>query len=421
MSTNKINRGEEMLLDLKDSARRRILCGLRWDPMQAASKGSEATNREIAARGGMTTAHDLDLLCLTFDKYGRFIEGVTGEEGHRTGDSGNIYHTGDVIDGADSLDDEQISLELFNMSSKVDQVFFIAEVQSAHKFGEVASPEIRIANAADDHDFAQSFLGRGDGAQADAYVFGRIRRHPQGWTFRYIGEYLDGSQVKDWAEALSYHIEAEKGTDATGKKRPPAPGKGQTVKLHYSLEARQRVVCGLNWDPADEDPGTAERLKNLGKNVDTFDLDLACVMYDAEGEAVDGVSAQASETVDSSGKVYHSGDDTSGEGDNVDDEAISVELKDLPAYIHHIVFLSEIQSLHTFDEVFNPSMRIADGKSNEDQLEAPLQGPNSEGKNAYVFARMSRAEEGWNLTFIDEFCRGEEIEDWIEHLKRYLG
>ncbi len=399
-----LDRGEEILLDIRDSARRRVVCGLRWDPLT----------------GGSHTVHDLDLLCLVFDKQGRLMEGVTGEEGHRTGDSGNIYHTGDVVDGEDSLDDEQISLELFNISRKVHQIFFIAEVQSAHTFGETVNPEIRIANAIDDRNFAHSYLGQNVGADENAFIFGSIYRHPQGWMFKYVGDYFDGAHIADWTETLKEYIEVEELPEG-GAAGSITPAKGETLPLHYTKEARHRIVCGLNWDPLESDVGRIEKLKNLGQNIESFDLDLACVMYDADKEVVDGVSAKPDETVDESGKVYHSGDDTSGEGDGVDDEAISVELKELPDYIHHIVFLAEIQSLHSFDDIINPSMRIADGKTDDEQLTSSLATPEGAGKNAYVFARISREGGDWKLTCIEEFFDGHDIEDWIEHLKRYLA
>lgn len=397
-----LERGAEILLDIQNSARRRIICGLRWDPKEATDVPVDPMTAKM---GGNMLTHDLDLLCLAFDKRGRFLTGVTGEEGNRIGDSGNIYHTGDVIDGEDILDDEQISLELFNLSSNVHQIFFIAEVQSADSFKSVANPEMRLANAIDDRNFAHTSLIRPGGEDSSAFIFGSIVRMQNGaWTFKYIGEFLDAALVQDWPKTLEPFLDVERGTDGNPVPAPPMPAKGQTVPLFYSKEARQRIVCGLNWDP----------------DKDTPDIDLACVIYDESGKAVDGVSASPDESIDASGKVYHSGDDTSGEGSRTDDESISVELKDLPDYIHHIVFLAEIQSGHSFGTIKNPSMRIADGKTNEDQLFTALHKPESKDKNACVFASISRKDGMWVLTAVEDYFNGEDIEDWIVHLNRYL-
>ncbi|PJB70771.1 MAG: hypothetical protein CO093_06995 [Alphaproteobacteria bacterium CG_4_9_14_3_um_filter_47_13] len=399
-----LRKGDEILLDIQSSARRRVVCGLRWDPLDESQIQVQTQDLE---KGKIVSKEcDLDLLCLVFDKHGRFLSGITGEEGYRTGDRGNIYHTGDVVDGEDYRDDEQISLELFNISANIHQIFFIAEVQSAHTFGIVPNPEIRIANAIDDRNFAHAYLGGHLGAHKNSCVFGSIYRTQGGtWTFKYIGEYFDAAQILDWPETLVPFLEVKKGEDGKPAPAPPLPKKGETVPLFYTKQAQHRIVCGLNWDP-----GTAE----------TYDLDLSCIMYNKAGEAVDGVSAQPEENIDSSGKIYHSGDDTRGEGDRTDDEAISVELKDLPANICHIVFIAEIQSGHNFEHITNPSMRIADGKTNEDQLLTPLSTPDSQGKNGCVFARISRKEDGWTLTLIEDYFNGEDIDDIVEYMSKYI-
>jgi len=411
-------RGEEILLDLQDSARRRVTCGLSWG---GATEDGLVISRAAVAEGSKTGVHDLDLVCLLFDKFGGFIDGITGEENFRTGDNGNIYHTGDVTGSEDVIDEEEILLELFNLSRKIYQVFFIAEVQSFHNFGEVSGPTMRLSTATGDKVLATADLTEEAAQTANAFIFGCLRREQAGWVFKYIGDYFDGSEVTDWAHTLKEYLEIAtpdgKGT-YTG---PRIPAKNQTVPLHYSKEARQRVFCGLNWDPSTEVTSAIDKLKNRGHNVETFDLDLACVMYDKKHEAVDGVSAKADETVDGSGKVYHSGDHTSGDGDSVDDETISVELKGLPEDIHHLIFLAEIQSKHLFKDVSNPSMRIADGKTDENQLTSSLTAAEGNLKNAYIFARISRKGEGWTLTYIDKYVDGTKINDWIEHLKRYLG
>ncbi|MEC7028909.1 MAG: TerD family protein, partial [Pseudomonadota bacterium] len=133
MTFNTYQRGDTVALNLGESARKRLICGLRWDPMTDNSVGG------IAARGasGVTNAFDLDLICLMFSKEGVFLGGVSGTEGEHVADNGNIYHTGDVVEGEDDHDDEQIIMELFNLSSKVHHIFLVAEVQSAHNFGQV--------------------------------------------------------------------------------------------------------------------------------------------------------------------------------------------------------------------------------------------------------------------------------------------
>jgi stress response protein SCP2 len=143
-------------------------------------------------------------------------------------------------------------------------------------------------------------------------------------------------------------------------------------------------------------------------------------MYNAEGKAIDGVSGRPDEIVDLSGKVYHSGDDEAGVGKD-DDEQISVELKDLPEDIHHIVFVAEIQSAHTFNEINNPETRLADGMDNENQLQVKLNNPASENMTGYIFCRIYRNKQRWMLHFIDEYVDSTKVGDWIKTLGKYLS
>lgn len=190
---------------------------------------------------------------------------------------------------------------------------------------------------------------------------------------------------------------------------------GDIVPLRYSKEARQRVLVALNWDARQKRAGIIEKVKGVGHNVETHDMDLACVMYDAEGRFIDGVSGRPEENADQSGKVYHSGDDTTGTGDH-DDETISVELKDLPEDIHHIVFVAEMQSKHNFNDVEAPAIRLADGKTDQNQFIADLSGDYT----AFVFGRIFRNQQGqWMFHYIGENLYGENINDWVDHLQGY--
>lgn len=197
--------------------------------------------------------------------------------------------------------------------------------------------------------------------------------------------------------------------------------KGARLKLKYTHEARHRVMCALNWDANTENQTVGERFQAMkGQNTATFDLDLACVIYDENKDVIDGVSGRADETVDNSGHIYHSGDDYDGIGDD-DDEVVSIELKDMPEDIFHIVLVVEIQSDHLFHDVPGVEISLADAMTNEQQIRVPLNGPEASGKNAYVFARIFRHNDDWMLHYIDEYLHGDYVEDWIEELKQHLN
>lgn len=198
--------------------------------------------------------------------------------------------------------------------------------------------------------------------------------------------------------------------------------KGERAELQVTQKARHRITCGLSWDPMQTGPSIGERLKSIsGHNVKSYDLDLTCIMYDAEGEFVDGVSGKPDETIDDSGKVYHTGDDVSGVGKD-DDEQVSVELKDLPDYIHHIFFVVEIQSAHTFGDVINPEIRITDAMTNQDLIKAPIgQSTEAHHSSACVFMHLYRENEQWMMHYIDDYMDVSDVADWTEKLKDYIS
>jgi len=384
--TQPLLKNEDIQFELGDSARQRIHCGLRWDPAEEDA-----------------VPVDLDLLCLTYDEYGDFAGGVSGVEGDRLASSGNIHHGGDDIGGEDEYDDERVSFELFNLSRRIHNLFLVTEIQSDHIFDQVAKPEIRIANSISDENMVQTPMNHEEGQSQTAFIFGRIYRCKGGWAFHYIGEYLDRDSVEEWSATLKDYLPALSEEKKQEKEDLAIPGKGETVPLFVTQQAKRRVICGLQWD-------------SLNDKKYAFDLDLACILFDADKECVDGVSGKPDETIDQSGAVYHTGDDTTGAGEG-DDEQVSIELLNLPEEVQTVVFLVEIQSNHGFADIRNPIVRIADGMTDRSQLHVSLEGGDN---TACVFASISRRNDGWLLHYIGDYIKGGDIEDWVEKLQEYL-
>ena len=219
--------------------------------------------------------------------------------------------------------------------------------------------------------------------------------------------------------------------------------KGETTKLNYSIEARQRICVGISWDAIEEDverpelynraPSEKEKDEGTGINPyghdidaeigsikETFDVDLICLIFNADGELVDAVSPMDGEEVDQTGQIYHSGDERHGASIN-EDEIISVELKGLADHVHHMVFLAIIQSGHDFSYIENPEFRVYDSKRNTDMLAEPISGPEAEGKTAYVLCRIFRGSEDWMIHHIGEFRVDTDVADWGAEVKPYLS
>lgn len=198
------------------------------------------------------------------------------------------------------------------------------------------------------------------------------------------------------------------------------PARGEKAPLNHTLKARQRIIVGLGWDAREDKVGLFGRVL---KTDSQHDLDITCYIYNKDGEFVDFVGAEAQDSMDQSGKIYHSGDDMSGEGDG-DDEFISAELAELPGSVHSIVFLVEIRSNHVFADIDSPFGRVADGMTNNNLLEVSINHDEAADKNAFVMCSIFRdlsSDTGWTLYNISEYPDVTNITDWGTYLAEFTG
>ena len=195
--------------------------------------------------------------------------------------------------------------------------------------------------------------------------------------------------------------------------------KGRTFPLLHTVAGRERILVALSWD---ERKDKANILQRVMKSHTQHDLDLACFVYDSKGDYIDYVGAMAQDSIDSTGAIYHSGDDATGEGLG-DDESISVELGGLPGDTEHLVFVTEIRSGHVFADVLNPRARFADGMTDSNLFTLEAQEQESAQRQAWVMARLYRSESsptGWAAHVINDFPSLDDVADWGSYLARYL-
>ena len=245
------------------------------------------------------------------------------------------------------------------------------------------------------------------------------------------------------------------------------PEKGSHIPLAYTKHARHRVNIGIRWDPVEDiplvpkenpfaieppPPSDIEHTRKLssedireekseeekteeeelaeiyGYQIDasvghiaqTFDVDLVCLVFDAQGNFMDAVSPDPTEVIDQSGKIYHTGDEQHGISEG-DDEVISVELRDLPPYAHCLVFLATVQSGHDFSQVIKPEARIEDAMSHKDLALIDLGGKNAKGQTAIIICSLYRGAEDWMLHNISEFRVDQNIKDWTQEVRPFLN
>lgn len=191
-----------------------------------------------------------------------------------------------------------------------------------------------------------------------------------------------------------------------------------STPLLFTPTGRDRVLIALNWDERSDKVTIKDKIRGTNQQ---HDLDIACFVFNENGEYIDFVGAMAQDAMDSTGCIYHSGDDATGEGIS-DDETISIELGGLPFDTTDLFFVVEVMSDHGFAEISNPSVRIADGMTDKNLHESSISGSGHAAK-AFVAARISRNDRsptGWNLHIIEEYPDLSQVSDWGSYLTRYL-
>jgi len=235
------------------------------------------------------------------------------------------------------------------------------------------------------------------------------------------------------------------------------PGKGAIAELKITQEGAKRFLVGLSWNPVAQVGQKIEVMKGPDKDAiskithvllapfefirvflgasanlaveaaaqakytktddakgrdvksSAYDLDLDCYVFGKDMKFLRLVGTEEAALIDPSKKVYHTGEDQGGMA-GPDDEVVYVETNGLPADYCHFYFVVKCDSKYHFAQYDSPTIRLADSKTDENQLECRL-GPvagdagdkTGEGKYNYVFCRVSRSEEGWKFETIDEY------------------
>lgn len=152
--------------------------------------------------------------------------------------------------------------------------------------------------------------------------------------------------------------------------------KGQRINLEKETGAKLTNFCvGCNWGAI-----VKKTFFGLSSSVVDVDLDLSCLMFDAEGKPIDHIYSPLYRFGDRNvglpnGKVdsvdhalHHTGDDTQGDqngDDGLDNEIITVDLNKVSSQTNSIVFILNIYNNNEFSGDFSEipyaSIRMYEG------------------------------------------------------------
>ena len=197
--------------------------------------------------------------------------------------------------------------------------------------------------------------------------------------------------------------------------------KGQRINLEKETGAKLTNFCvGCNWGAI-----VNKTFFGLSSSVVDVDLDLSCLMFDAEGKPIDHIYSPLYRFGDRNvglpnGKVdsvdhalHHTGDDTQGDqngDDGLDNEIITVDLNKVSSQTNSIVFFLNIYNNNEFSGDFSEipyaSIRMYEGTATKvhsvfAQYDVATK-DNCRGMRALVMGKLYRRNGEWKFAAIGD-------------------
>lgn len=237
-------KGESKKLNITEQAQQRIVIGLSWHKkeLSASDKASQVIHglnnilfgdislikanydrlfqkMDTEKREDFDQNFDLDLACYAYDKKGNFKSLIDSDTWNMIDKTGKIYHSGDDMEGSQTLDenlisstpdkflsdfqksdDEQIHIEFKNLSDDLDEFFIVIKSDCAHSFKDVIAPEVRVADSISNANDLHIELDKLENNDNYAFVFCRIFKKNEEWHIKNISEFCEFEQ--DWPKFL---------------------------------------------------------------------------------------------------------------------------------------------------------------------------------------------------------------------------
>lgn len=150
------------------------------------------------------------------------------------------------------------------------------------------------------------------------------------------------------------------------------------------------------------------------KGFGHFDIDLHCMVFDKNGTFLLEISPRTEHMLSPERAVYHSGEDTDGQG-VYDDEAIYVETRKIPAEYNAFVFCASNDCAHNFNKIPDLKIRLTDSYRDETVIDSSITSGEADG---YVFCMVHRNGDKWFYRRIDQYMPF--APHWEEDIKRLV-
>ncbi|MBV5261968.1 TerD family protein [Synechococcus moorigangaii CMS01] len=192
--------------------------------------------------------------------------------------------------------------------------------------------------------------------------------------------------------------------------------KGNRISLKKEAPGLKKVMLGLGWDMAEGNAGGGF-LGLFKKPAGSIDLDSGVLCLDSQGK-LNSVSdfVYYANLNHKSGAIAHQGDNLTGAGEG-DDEQIFVDLEQVPAAIHSLLFTVTIyqgrQRGQEFSQIKNAFVRLVDLSNNQEIAHYKLSGAAYQGKTGMLMAELRREENGWAMTALGDGLDPQDAENLL--------
>jgi stress response protein SCP2 len=205
--------------------------------------------------------------------------------------------------------------------------------------------------------------------------------------------------------------------------------KGQGVSLKKSDYDLSMVTIGLGWDVYEKKVGFLGGL--LAKKEEEYDLDVAAFLCGPNGKIPNLGARDANNQATliggdviffnslrhSSGCIWLTGDNRTGDGDG-DDEQIIAKLNDLPEAYQKIVFVVQIykgqERSQNFGKVQNAFIRAVD-KNGKEMVRFDLSGGAEYTQCcSMLFAELVREPSGWKFNAVGSPSPSDSFVTWLK-------
>lgn len=205
--------------------------------------------------------------------------------------------------------------------------------------------------------------------------------------------------------------------------------KGQRINLEKEEGAKLTSFCvGCNWGAVIE-----KKFFGLSSSVVDVDLDLSCMMFNAEGKAIDhiwsplyrfgdrGVGLPNGKLDSMDRALHHTGDDQTGDqdgDDGLDNEIITVDLPRVSPEVQQIVFFLNIYNNEEYSGDFSgipyASIRMFEGTPSRPPKQVFAQydvatKTDCAGMRALIMGKLYRRNGGWKFAAIGDAWPDENI------------